>query len=103
MSMHPEAVIAPGHPGKFLEKNYLLPMDLSMNRLAMRMQITTTRISEIVRGKRGITADTALRLSKVLGTTPEFWMQMQSEHDLHCVPQQELEQISEIEPFSVHS
>lgn len=99
MSTPPEALAAPSHPGEFLHQEYLQPMELSMNRLALRMQVTTARISEIVRGKRGVTADTALRLAKVLGTTPEFWMQMQSEYDLYAVPSQERQRIEEIQPF----
>ena len=60
------------HPGEFLREDFLLPFGLSANALAIALRVPVTRISEIVRERRGITADTALRLARYFGTTPDF-------------------------------
>jgi antitoxin HigA-1 len=70
------------HPGEFLRDDFLSPMGLSANALAMALRVPVTRISEILRERRGITADTALRLARYFGTTPDFWMKMQVSYDL---------------------
>ncbi|MGH9441508.1 MAG: HigA family addiction module antitoxin [Thermoanaerobaculia bacterium] len=70
------------HPGEILEQEFLLPLGLSANALAKRIDVPVTRISEIVRGRRGITADTALRLSRFFGTSAELWLGLQTEYDL---------------------
>jgi len=70
------------HPGQFLRQDFLLPMGLSANALALALRVPVTRISEIVRERRGITADTALRLARYFGTTADFWMEMQVSYDL---------------------
>jgi addiction module HigA family antidote len=70
------------HPGETLLEDYLKPLEMSVNRLALELRVPATRISEIVHGRRGITADTALRLARYFGTTPRFWMQLQSSYDL---------------------
>ena len=75
---------APLHPGEVLLEEFLKPMGLSQHQLAMSMRVSPQKINDIVRGKRGITADTALRLAIVLGTTPEFWMGLQSDYDLEA-------------------
>ncbi len=72
----------PLHPGEVLQEEFLKPMNLSQHRLALSMHVSPQKINDIVRGKRGITADTALRLSIALGTTAEFWMGLQSDYDL---------------------
>jgi addiction module HigA family antidote len=72
----------PIHPGEFLHEDFLLPLGLSANALALALRVPVTRISEIVRERRGITADTALRLARYFGTTPDFWMKMQMSYDL---------------------
>src|SRR5271156_2726201 len=72
----------PIHPGEFLREDFLLPLGLSANALAMALRVPVTRISEILRERRGITADTALRLARYFGTTPDFWMKMQLSYDL---------------------
>jgi antitoxin HigA-1 len=72
----------PVHPGQFLREDFLIPMGLSSNALAIALRVPVTRISEIVRERRGITADTALRLARYFGTTPDFWMGMQVSYDL---------------------
>jgi addiction module HigA family antidote len=70
------------HPGEVLLEEFLLPLDISQNALARAINVPPRRINEIVLGKRGITADTALRLSKALGTSAEFWMNLQASFDL---------------------
>jgi len=72
----------PIHPGETLRQDFLKPLDLSANRLAMELLVPVTRINDIVRGKRSITADTALRLSRYFKTTPQFWINLQSNYDL---------------------
>ena len=70
------------HPGEFLREDFLVPLGLSANALALALRVPVTRISEILRERRGITADTALRLARYFGTTPDFWMKMQMSYDL---------------------
>ena len=74
-------------PGEILDEEFLKPLALSQRELARRMGVKPMRISEIVRGRRSITADTALRLSEVLGTSARFWMNLQSNHDLAVAAQ----------------
>jgi antitoxin HigA-1 len=70
------------HPGEVLNEEFLGPMNISQNALARAVSVPPRRINEIVLGKRGITADTALRLSKAFGTSAEFWMNLQASYDL---------------------
>ena len=70
------------HPGEILLEEFLKPMGISQNKLAMDIGVPTPRINAIVRGTRAITADTALRLGKYFGTGPEFWCNLQSNYDL---------------------
>ena len=77
-----EEKLLPVHPGEVLLEEFLKPMELSQNRLALDIGVHPRRINEIVLGKRGITADTALRLSRFFGTSPQFWMGLQSDYDL---------------------
>lgn len=70
------------HPGEFLREDFLKPLSLSVNALAMSLRVPATRISEIVNERRGITTDTAIRLSLYFGTTPEYWLQIQSAFEL---------------------
>ena len=73
-------------PGEILLEEFMKPLGLSQNRLARDLDVNVARVSEIVRGKRGITADTALRLAKYFGTTPELWLNLQSDYDLRLAP-----------------
>ena len=70
------------HPGEVLLEEFLKPMDLSQNAIARAIGVPPRRINEIVLGKRGITADTALRLAKHFGTSEQFWMGLQADYDL---------------------
>ena len=72
----------PVHPGKVLLEQFLKPMNLSQNRLALSIAVPPRRINEIVLGKRGITADTALRLARYFYTSPGFWMKIQTDYEL---------------------
>ena len=74
--------LEPIHPGEILEEEFMRPQGLSANALARRIDVPVTRISEIVRGNRGITADTALRLARLFGTSSELWLGLQAEYDL---------------------
>ncbi|HLT45602.1 MAG TPA: HigA family addiction module antitoxin [Rubricoccaceae bacterium] len=74
--------IPPVHPGEILQEEFLTPMGLSQNRLATRIRVPARRINEIVLGKRRITADTALRLGRFFGVSPQFWMNLQARYDL---------------------
>jgi addiction module HigA family antidote len=70
------------HPGEILRDDFLLPLRVSQNSLAMKIRVPATRIGEIVNGRRSITPDTALRLSRFFGNSAEFWMNLQLMHDL---------------------
>lgn len=74
--------LPPVHPGEVLSEEFLKPMNLSQNRLAIGIGVPARRINEIVLGKRSITADTALRLAKFFGVSPEFWLGLQAQYDL---------------------
>jgi addiction module HigA family antidote len=88
----------PIHPGEFLREDFLAPLGLSANALALALRVPVTRISEIVRERRGITADTALRLARYFGTTPDFWMKMQMSYDLALAHRESMARI-EVEIF----
>ena len=70
------------HPGQVLKEEFLIPMNLSAYRLAKEINVPETRISAIIRGKRAVTADTAIRFAKFFGTTAEFWLNLQNLYDL---------------------
>jgi addiction module HigA family antidote len=74
--------ISPIHPGEVLLEEFLKPWNISQNNLAHHMGITTTRLNDIVRERRGVSGDTALRLGRATNTTPEFWLNLQSLYDL---------------------
>jgi addiction module HigA family antidote len=74
--------LRPVHPGEVLQEEFLKPMGLSQNRLALDIGVHPRRINEIVLEKRRITADTALRLSRYFGTSPQFWLGLQMDYDL---------------------
>jgi addiction module HigA family antidote len=70
------------HPGRILASEFLQPMNLTQAELARRLGVSQNRLNEVIRGKRGITAPTALLLAAYFGNSPEFWMNLQSAHDL---------------------
>jgi addiction module HigA family antidote len=94
--------IAPIHPGEVLSEEFLRPLGLSMNKLALDLRVPTTRISEIVHRRRGITPDTALRLARYFNTSPEFWMNLQTHYDLQITKEKELEKVErDVHPLAV--
>lgn len=70
------------HPGEILNEEYLVPMSLSARQLAEELGVPANRVSEIIRGRRSVTADTAIRLGHRFGTTAQFWLNLQNAHDL---------------------
>ena len=74
--------LPPVHPGEILREDLMKPLGLSVNGLARELKVPVTRISEIANGRRAIKADTALRLSRYFGSTPEFWINLQAAYDL---------------------
>jgi addiction module HigA family antidote len=86
-------LLAPIHPGEILREDVLKPLNMSVNQLAKSLAVDAARLNEIVRGRRGITADTALRLARYLGTTPEFWMKLQVHYELRLARQTKLQDI----------
>lgn len=75
----------PVHPGEILKEEYLEPLEMSVNALAKALHVPVTRMNEIVRGNRGISADTALRLARYFGTSARFWLNLQTEFELRQV------------------
>jgi addiction module HigA family antidote len=89
------------HPGETIREDVLKPLDMSVNQLAKALKVDTARLNEIVRGHRGITADTALRLACYLGTSAEFWIGLQADYELRVARQLKLKQIErEVKPKS---
>ena len=84
------------HPGEVLSEEFLKPMDITAYRLSQELNIPQTRISEIIHGKRAITADTAIRLSCFFGTSPEFWMNLQTLYDLEETRRNKSKEFSQI-------
>ena len=74
--------LAPVHPGEILLEEFLKPMGLSQNQAALAMRVPARRINEIIHGKRRVTADTALRLARYFGVSPQFWLGLQLDYDL---------------------
>ena len=80
--MEDGALMVPLHPGEMLREEFMKPLGLSANALAIALRVPVTRITEIVRERRGITADTAFRLARYFNMSPEFWMRLQMDFDL---------------------
>lgn len=75
-------VLLPVHPGEILAEEFLSPLGMSARALAAAIDVTPARISDIIAGRRGVTADTALRLARYFGTTPQVWLNLQVDYDL---------------------
>ena len=93
--------IAPIHPGEVLMEDFIEGLGITQNKLAVSIGVPPRRINEIVHGKRGISADTALRLAKYFGTSAEFWINLQSHYELDRAEDRAGEQIDEITPLSI--
>jgi addiction module HigA family antidote len=89
-----ERPLPPVHPGEILREDLLKPLGISINRLGRDLRVPVTRMSEIANGRRGISADTALRLARYFGTTPEFWMNLQAAYDLASAQRVSAERIA---------
>ncbi|RPI17496.1 MAG: addiction module antidote protein, HigA family [Acidobacteriales bacterium] len=76
------AKFPPIHPGETLREDFLKPLGLSVNRLAMELHVPVTRINDLANCRRSVTADTALRLARYFGTSPQFWVNLQANYDL---------------------
>jgi addiction module HigA family antidote len=87
------------HPGEILSEEFLKPLSITAYRLAKETHLSPTRISEIVRGKRGITADTALRFSRYFGNSADFWLGIQAEFDLREQQSRHRREIESIHPL----
>jgi addiction module HigA family antidote len=86
--------LPPIHPGEILREDFMKPLGISMNRLALDLRVPVTRIAEIVHERRGVTPDTALRLGRYFNTSARFWMNAQSSYDLE-VAEDELQRVIE--------
>jgi antitoxin HigA-1 len=94
--------LSPVHPGEVLLEEFIKPMGLSQSRLAIDIGVDARRINEIVLGKRAITADTALRLSRFFGNSPQFWMGLQSQYDLDIAQDQLGKRLErEVRPYAM--
>jgi len=93
---------APTHPGEMLLEEFLIPLGMTQTELAKRIGVSYPRVNEIVNGRRGITPDTALRLSQLFGTTPEFWLNGQRNWDLwHAMRSPRAREIKRIKRIAV--
>ena len=79
--------LPPVHPGKILKADFLEPLNLSVNALSRAIKVPRARLNDIVRGKRGVSADTAIRLARYFGVTAQFWMNLQSHYELEIAEQ----------------
>lgn len=89
------SIMPPIHPGEILREEFMEPLGLSQNKLAEALGVDAGRINRIVTGKCRITADTALRLAKYFGTTPQLWMNLQSHYDLEVAQDNSAKEIDE--------
>ncbi|TFD66964.1 HigA family addiction module antitoxin [Cryobacterium sp. Hb1] len=93
--------LAPIHPGEVLMEDFIEALGITQNKLSVSICVPPRRINEIVHGKRGISADTALRLAKYFGTSAQFWLNLQSQFDLDVAEDRGAEEINAITPLRV--
>ena len=90
----------PTHPGEMILEEFLNPLEMTQTALARRLGVSYPRLNEIVKGRRSVTPDTALRLARVLGMSPDFWLGLQQDWDLwHAMKSPAAEEISRLEPI----
>jgi len=105
--MKPESLITTDerlpniHPGEVLQEEFLVPLKISAYKLAKEINIPQTRISDIIHGKRRITADTALRLSRFFGTSTAFWLGLQNAYDIEEEKRKHQEELEKIQRYDV--
>lgn len=97
------ALLDPIHPGEILAEEFLKPSGLSANALAKALGVPVTRVAEIVRGRRGVSADTALRFARYFGTSAELWLGLQAEYDLRVARREVGEEIRRRAPVGPHA
>ena len=85
--------LPPIHPGRILREEFMAPLELSQNELARALGVDPGRVNQIVTERRSVSADTALRLARYFGSTPEFWLNLQKRYDLECARAALLEEI----------
>ncbi len=91
--------LPPIHPGEQLREEFMIPLGLSSNALARALNVTPARVNEIVRERRGITADTALRLARFFNTSYQFWLNLQSNYEVQCAEDAAGQVIARIRPW----
>ncbi|MGO1543511.1 MAG: HigA family addiction module antitoxin [Gulosibacter sp.] len=96
-----EKLYPPVHPGEVLMADFIEGFGITQNKLAVSIGVPPRRISEIVHGKRGITADTALRLGRYFGIEPQFWLNLQTRYDLEVAHENMADQVAAITPLKV--
>ena len=92
--------LKPIHPGEILREEYMIPLGLSSNALARALNVAPARINEIVRERRGISADTALRLARYFNTDVQSWLNLQANYDLQCAEDAAGRSINRIQPYT---
>lgn len=98
--MSDDTLMTPIHPGEILSEEYLEPLGITQHRLATAIDVPPRRINEIVHGKRRISANTALRLSRFFGTSEQFWINLQSRYDLETERDNIADTLRHIQPLS---
>ena len=98
--MHMKNKMRPIHPGEILREEFLVPLGMSANQLAQALDVPTNRITEIVGERRNLTADTALRLARAFGNTPEFWLNLQQAYELRKAEREIGPALKSIKPAS---
>ncbi len=94
--------LKPVHPGEILREEFMKPLGLSMNKVALGLRVPVTRIAEIVHERRAITTDTALRLARYFKTAPVFWMNLQVRYDLEVAEDQQADKVArDVQPLEV--
>lgn len=89
----------PTHPGEMLQEEFLKPLRISQSDFAVRLGVSFPRLNEVIRGRRGVTPDTALRLARVLGTSADFWLGLQLDWDLwHAMRSDKAAEVAQLEP-----
>jgi antitoxin HigA-1 len=91
------------HPGEILREEFLKPMEMSAYELAKRLHIPPPRINDIVLERRGISADTAVRLSRFFGTTEQFWLNLQDAYEVSRIKIEKADEFKRIEPLNAHA
>ncbi len=91
------------HPGEVLLEEFLVPMNITAYRLSIEIKIPQTRISEIIKGRRRITADTALRLSNFFGNSAKFWLGLQDDYDIEEALTAKIEEFKSIKKYKINA